>query len=97
MIVGIGGLLASGVALAGRPAGTYINNTYYSDASKTVVIGVRNYDCQGRLTTWGSQSMYQSFDGGECGLNGGDGPPDPAIGYTVCPVIYDPYPVVICS
>ena len=41
------------------PAGTYeIRRTYYSDSSKTTVIGSWRYDCYGDISTSGSSSGY---------------------------------------
>ncbi|MDF3982493.1 DUF6289 family protein [Luteibacter sp. PPL201] len=96
VLVGVGGLMGSGAAMATRPGGTYVNNTYYSDATKTQIVGVRNYDCAGRLTQWGTQTNYQSFNGGECDAGAPGAQLDPIEIIKVCPVTYDPYPVVTC-
>ncbi len=95
-----GGLLLSGSAWAVNPGGTIVKNSYYSDASMTVRVGERDYNCQGQVTWWGQQTMYQSFTAKECadtggstgGGGGGDlpGPPN-------CTVIYTPYPEAICG
>lgn len=92
--------MLSGSAWAVNPGGVIVKNSYYSDASLSVRVGERDYDCQGRATYWGYQTMYHTFTAQYCpdtsgGKNdpGGDLPGPPTCTVSVA----GGYPVATCG
>lgn len=63
-IVALAILTASGIALSG-PA-YEVETVYYSDASKTTIIGESDILCSGKSTSWGETSQYTRVDSSPC-------------------------------
>jgi hypothetical protein len=63
ILMGIGLFASVPTARANLPyPGTYEDRrTYYSDSSKTQIVGGWRYDCYGEITTWGTQTGYVSY------------------------------------
>lgn len=75
VLTGIGGLAVSTSTLASAPSGHFdVNNTYYSDASHSTVVGSRHYRCNGALDSYGQVTTYATVVQTEC--PGGPEPPD---------------------
>lgn len=55
--------LFSTVAVPSSEAAPSGNCTYYSDASKTTVVGQYGYDCCNNRVAWGSKTAYYTCGG----------------------------------
>lgn len=68
------GMFLLGIALFAPSAradiplpGTYEDRrTYYSDSTRTQIVGSWVYDCYGNIWTWGTQSGYVDYERFPC-------------------------------